>query len=177
MIIAVDGVGGDRAPEAIVEGVVWAIREDLVNKILLVGPKELMQKHLAQYDYPDYRIEIVDAPEIVAMDENPTGSLKKKRSSMAVLGELLQQGKAKAAVSAGNTGAYYAHLLFSLRKVPGVLRPAIAELSRPLQENPALSLMLAQMSIANQNFLFSLHNLDRYMPDTFWEEKNHLSGC
>ncbi len=126
MIIAVDGMGGDRAPEAIVEGVVWAIKEDFVNKILLVGPQDILKRELNKYEYPEFRIEIIDAPEIISMDENPTKSLKKKNSSMAIIAKLLKEKKAKAAISAGNTGAYYAHLLFSLGRVPGVNRPAIA---------------------------------------------------
>lgn len=141
MIIAVDAVGGDRAPEAVIEGVVWAIQEDLVQKVLLVGPKDLIKRKLKPYSYPEYRIEIIDAPEIVAMDDNPTKSLRKKESSMAIIAQLLKEGKAKGAVSAGNTGAYYAHLLFSLKRIPGVQRPAIATvIPTAVQGKPCLVL-------------------------------------
>ncbi len=169
MIVAVDAVGGDRAPEIVIEGVIAALRENLSEKILLVGPREMVEKRLREYEYPAHSLEVIDAPEIITMDENPRQSLKKKQSSMAVIAQLLKSGKARAAISAGNTGAYYATLMFTLGKIPGVMRPAIASaLPTSRAGKPCLLLDLgANVDCKPEYLLQFAHMGSFYMRDIF----------
>jgi glycerol-3-phosphate acyltransferase PlsX len=123
MRIALDAMGGDRAPEAVVQGAVLAASE-LDVEIVLVGQREAIERELARAR-PRASIEIASASQTVGMSEGPTSYLKKKDSSMMVAFELLRDGKVQAVVSAGNSGAMMAIGMFVLGNLPGVERPAI----------------------------------------------------
>lgn len=124
MIIAVDAMGGDFAPAEIVKGASLAAREGV--DILLVGREADLRRELGQYPAGSH-MEIVDAPEVVEMGEHPALAIRQKRnSSISVATRLCKDGKAAAVVSAGNTGAQMAAALFSLGRLPGIDRPAIA---------------------------------------------------
>ncbi len=128
MRIAVDAMGGDHAPDEIIAGAIEAL--DLIDKddsILLVGPQGLLEQKLAAQTYDTARIVIVDAPDVIGMDEKPVDSLRKKpRSSISVLAKLAKLGHAEAVISAGNTGACVAAFQMRMRTLPGVNRPGIA---------------------------------------------------
>jgi len=116
--VAVDAMGGDRAPEEIVAGAVEA-RSDTVEPVLFGRRKEL--EPLAQ------GLEIVHADDVVAMDEKPSDAAREKRaSSMFAACRAVGEGSAQAVVSAGNTGAMLAAGLLEIRRLPDVHRPAIA---------------------------------------------------
>jgi len=127
MKIVVDAMGGDHAPEAIVEGAVLAARE-YETPIILTGLSEKIQAELDKHD-PDHElpIEIIHADEVVEMHDSPGKVLRSKRKSSMKIGlDLLKQGEGAAFVSAGNTGAVLAYSTVILRPVKGVDRPAIA---------------------------------------------------
>lgn len=127
MIIAVDAVGGDHYPKNPVMGAIEATNADLSIQILLVGPKELIQKELDDNEYDKDRIHILHAPEIIGMDESPATAVKSKRSSSITIGITAhKQGDCSAFVSAGNTGALLAASTLMLGKLEGVIRPTIA---------------------------------------------------
>src|SRR6188768_1286312 len=116
--VAVDAMGGDRAPEEIVAGAVDA-RSDTVEPVLFGRREEL--EPLAQ------GLEIVHADDVVAMDEKPSDAAREKRaSSMFGACRAVGEGEAQAVVSAGNTGAMLAAGLLEIRRLPDVHRPAIA---------------------------------------------------
>ena len=116
--VAVDAMGGDRAPEEIVAGAVEA-RSDTVEPVLFGRREEL--DPLAQ------GLEIVHADDVVAMDEKPSDAAREKRaSSMFAACRAVGEGSAQAVVSAGNTGAMLAAGLLEIRRLPDVHRPAIA---------------------------------------------------
>jgi len=116
--VAVDAMGGDRAPEEIVAGAVEA-RSDTVEPVLFGRREEL--EPLAQ------GLEIVHADDVVAMDEKPSDAAREKRaSSMFAACRAVGEGSAQAVVSAGNTGAMLAAGLLEIRRLPDVHRPAIA---------------------------------------------------
>lgn len=128
MKIALDAMGGDRAPAVIVEGAL-AARADLSGgaTIVLVGRREVILPELARLGAAPAAFEIVDAREVVAMDEQPSSTLRrKKESSIAVGLRLVAQGNAQGFISAGNTGAVAANALMILGRIRGVERPAIA---------------------------------------------------
>jgi glycerol-3-phosphate acyltransferase PlsX len=122
--IAVDAMGGDRAPGAVVEGALLAARE-LHVAVVLVGQKDAVERTLAQHSTGPASIEVVPASETVSMDESPSAALKKRDSSMKVAFELMKQGRVHAVVSAGNSGAMMASGMLVLGNLPQVDRPAI----------------------------------------------------
>lgn len=127
MKIALDAMGGDNAPLEIIKGAIFAINETDDINLILVGQKEKIEKELEKYTYDKKRIEIKDAREIIAMNEDPIISVRaKKDASMNVALELVKLGEADASVSAGNTGALITASQLKLKRIKGVLRPAIA---------------------------------------------------
>lgn len=126
--VALDAMGGDNAPEAVVEGAVLAAREAAGRYgIVLTGPEDVVRPLLAKYGAEDLGIEIFHAPDIVAMDDSPAAVLKTKPNSGLVTCVALQkQGVVQASISAGNSGAMMAACLMILGRVGTVSRPAIA---------------------------------------------------
>ncbi len=128
MRIAIDAMGGDNAPDEIIAGAVECL-ESLApeDRLILVGPADVIQTQLAELGCDSSAISVVDAPEVIAMDEPPIESLRKKvKSSIAVLAKLAKRQQADAVISAGNTGACVAAFQMRMRNLPGVNRPGIA---------------------------------------------------
>ena len=125
MKIVVDAMGGDFAPQNIVAGVVDAVKEYNVC-VTLVGIKESIEEELRKYQFPKSLIEVVHAPEVVAMDDAATVVIRQKRQSSISIGMgLLKKEGYDAFVSAGNTGACVAASTFILGMISGVDRPGI----------------------------------------------------
>lgn len=125
MKIVVDAMGGDFAPQNVVAGVVEAVNEYKVS-VTLVGIQERIEEELKKHQYPKELIEIVHAPEVVAMHEAATVVIRqKKQSSISIGMGLLKKEGYSAFVSAGNTGACVAASTFILGMIPGVDRPGI----------------------------------------------------
>jgi len=127
MKIAVDAMGGDNAPHAIVAGAVQAARAFGVG-IILVGIEQLIRAELKKYpDAQSLPIEIRNATEVVDMLDSPSTVFRRKKdSSIRVANQLVKSGEAVAVISAGHTGAAMATSLFVLGPLEGVERPAIA---------------------------------------------------
>ncbi len=127
MVIAVDAMGGDRAPGVVVDGALEAARR-LGVQVALAGPAEVLRAELARRDAgatPGVRI--VDAPDVIGMDEPPLAAFRRKpKSSIRVAAELVASGEAAAVFSAGHSGAALlaAHAAFGM--IDGVERPALA---------------------------------------------------
>jgi len=122
--IAVDAMGGDLAPSSVVEGAILASRE-LNVEVVLVGQQDAVERELARYPAPNHAIRVVHASQAVGMHESPSGSMKRKDTSIKVAFELVKRGEADAMVSAGNSGAVMATGMFVLGKLPYIERPAI----------------------------------------------------
>jgi glycerol-3-phosphate acyltransferase PlsX len=111
-------MGGDFAPSEIIAGARRAV-DELGLEVILVGVPELMGDPLG--------LEVFTCTEVIAMDDEPGGSVRKKKdSSLVRAAELVRDGKASAMVSAGNTGATMASALLRMGRLPGVVRPCIA---------------------------------------------------
>ena len=114
--IAVDAMGGDRAPGEIVAGALQAARAGI--PVVLVGPAELDGRG---------ELPLIDAGEVIAMDEDPAGGVRRKKDSTLVrAAEAVRDGAASAMISAGNTGATMAAALLRMGRIKGVSRPAVA---------------------------------------------------
>jgi len=124
-VIAIDAMGGDRAPAEIVAGALQAVAACDVD-ILLVGPGDAVRPHLPGGRAPA-RVELQEAAEVIAMDEDPAAAVRsKKDSSIVRAAEAVRDGRAAAMVGAGNTGATMAAALLRCGRIKGVHRPAIA---------------------------------------------------
>ena len=135
----VDAMGGDFAPDEIVDGVLEAIKEYQVG-VVLAGPEELLRQKLSAFDIEALGVEILDAPEIIGMAEHPGQAIRKKKNSSIVKGvRMVKEGQADAFVSAGNTGACMAASLFGYGRITGIDRPAIASVM-PTDYGPVLLL-------------------------------------
>lgn len=122
--VALDAMGGDYAPAEVIPGAVEAARE-LGIGVLLVGPEEQIRAELNKYPTDGLDLEVVHTDEVVGMDEHPAEAIRsKKRNSITLCHELVRDGRAIAAVSAGNSGAVMAAAIFTLRRIKGVDRPA-----------------------------------------------------
>jgi|AFSR01.1.fsa_nt_gi glycerol-3-phosphate acyltransferase PlsX len=124
--IALDAMGGDRAPAPEVEGALLATRQ-LGVKVLLIGQPDRLRAALQEAGWTTEPIEILPASEVITMDETARQSLRAKRDSSLRVGiEALKQGLVVGFVSAGNTGAIVAAATLWLGTIPGIMRPALA---------------------------------------------------
>jgi glycerol-3-phosphate acyltransferase PlsX len=139
MRIILDAMGGDRAPADPVRGAVLAARAYNCT-VVLVGPRATLQAELAHHDIAGLDLPIVDAPDVIGMDEHPAQAIRRKTASSHVVGlRMLRDGEGDAFVSAGHSGATMAGALFILGRVPGIERPALAAIF-PTMHRPLLVL-------------------------------------
>ena len=126
MRIAVDAMGGDFAPQAIIAGALDALNSIENDELVLFGDEPSIIQHLGDSSVWKNRIHIVHTTEVVAMDEQPVVAMRKKRkSSIAIMAQALATKKVDLTISAGNTGAYVAISQMRLKLIPGVLRSGI----------------------------------------------------
>ena len=125
--IAVDAMGGDGAPAVEVEGSVQAAREYGVG-VVLVGDQKVLDAELGRHNGNGLPIEIVHASEVISMDDVASKALRAKRdSSIRVAARVVHEGRAHGVISAGNTGAAMAICKVVMGVLPGVHRPALAQ--------------------------------------------------
>jgi glycerol-3-phosphate acyltransferase PlsX len=125
--IALDAMGGDRGPEAVVPAALATLERDDSVSLTLVGLPETLDRAKAEAkDRYGSRLGFKVATEVVTMDEPPADALRRKKdSSLRVALELVKNGEADACVSSGNTGALMATARYVLKMLPGIDRPAI----------------------------------------------------
>jgi glycerol-3-phosphate acyltransferase PlsX len=134
--IAVDAMGGQHAPEAVVQGVAdVSLHTDI--ECVLVGDTHRLQPMLESLAYNPEHIDIVHAPETIALDEDPRAAVRRKReASVVVATQLVASGRCAALVTAGNGGAAVATALRHFRLLPGVQKVAIASVYPRTVEHP-----------------------------------------
>lgn len=126
MRIILDGMGGDNAPAAVVEGAVLASKE-IEHEIQIIGQEELIRAELVKYKYDKEKITVTDAREVITNDEAPVRAVRSKKDSSIVRGiNMVKKGEGEIFISAGSTGALMAGGLFILGRIQGIDRPALA---------------------------------------------------
>lgn len=127
MAIVLDAMGSDECPvPEILASVELAAQGE---NVILVGKKEIIDEKVRSLKITSFPVSIIDAPDIVEMTDKPVESFRKKpNNSMSVGLRLVQEGKAEAFVTAGNTGAAAFNAITILRRLPGISRPALAAL-------------------------------------------------
>lgn len=131
MRLAVDAMGGDYAPDAIVRGCIDALPQlGGDDRLILVGRAKDINELLEERGVKDPRLEVVHADEVIGMDESPVDSVRAKKNSSIVISALLGSRKSEKPVdvvlSAGNTGACVSAATMHMKRLPGVHRPGIA---------------------------------------------------
>ncbi len=170
--VALDAMGGDRAPGVVVEGAVAAAR-GRGTRIILVGPRAAIERELTKHDTAGLPLEIVEADEVIGMDEHGALALRQKRhSSLKVAIDLVAEGRAAAAYSAGNSGAVMAAALLTLKRQKGIERPAIGspfptrtggvtfliDMGANAECKPSYLVQFAAMGVAYMRLAFGLSN-------------------
>jgi glycerol-3-phosphate acyltransferase PlsX len=125
-VVAVDAMGGDRAPAEVVAGALLAAEAGI--SVLLVGQEPIVGPLLDEIDIRALpaAVELLHAGEVVTMDDDPAKSVRRKKdSSLVRCAEAVRDGRADAMVSAGNTGATMASALLRMGRIRGIARPAI----------------------------------------------------
>jgi glycerol-3-phosphate acyltransferase PlsX len=123
--VALDAMGGDKAPGEIVLGAVQAAREYQMG-VYLVGREEAIRAELTKHDISGLDLPVIHTDEVIEMDEHPANAVRNKpNASMLLALQQVRDGSALGAVSAGNSGAMMAASLFTLKRLPGVKRPAL----------------------------------------------------
>ncbi|ARC85688.1 fatty acid/phospholipid synthesis protein PlsX [Clostridium argentinense CDC 2741] len=127
MKFAVDGMGGDFSPSAIVEGAVLAVKEYNDIELIITGPEEAIAKELSKYDYDKEKITIMNATEIISPNEEPVKAIRRKKdSSISKALQLVKEKKVDGIISAGSTGAFLAGCTLIVGRLKGIDRPALA---------------------------------------------------
>jgi len=142
MKIALDVVGGDYAPDSTIEGVKLALPElPQEVTVVLIGPEALINSKLEEFNIDPGRVEISSAEEVIEMGEHPTRALSQKpQASIPVGYGLLKSGAVEAFCSAGNTGAMHVGAMFSIKTIPGIIRPGIVGFTP--KENGGLGILM-----------------------------------
>jgi len=155
--IAVDALGGDRAPEVVLAGVTTALQADPNLHIALVGPAELVEPFAAAHD----RVTPVPATESIGMDEHPAAAVRSKKDSTIVVGcRLVKDGAAAGFFSAGNTGACMAAATLIMGRLPHVLRPAIATIV-PASATPSVLIDIGANADCKPEYLVQFAHMGR----------------
>ena len=124
--IILDGMGGDNAPKSTCEGAVQALKADSNLYIIMTGRKEVLEAELSRFKYDKSRLEIVDCPDVIDMNDSPTEAVKRKQSSlMAAYWMLKKQDDICALVTAGSSGATIVGGQLILGRIRGIKRPAL----------------------------------------------------
>lgn len=166
MRIAIDAMGGDHAPSALVEGALQAGREWPDLQLVLVGDSAVIEPQLAG---APSNVEVRHASEKIESDEEPVKAIRRKKdSSMAIAGRLVREGAADAMISAGNTGALMAAGLLVVGRIEGIERPALAPMMPTKDDVGVLALDLGANMDAKPE-----HLLQYALMGSIYREKVH----
>ena len=173
MKIALDAMSGDFAPISTVKGAIEALEENGKLEIILVGKEIIIKEELKKYKYDVKRLEIKNADEIIEMTDDPVKAVKeKKNSSMNVTIDLVKEKLAEASVSCGNTGALLTSSQLKLKRIRGVLRPAIAVLFPNKKDKGTLFLDLGANADSKPEFLNQFAMMGSKYVEIFLNIKN-----
>ena len=131
MVILLDAMGGDNAPDATIKGAVKAI-DQIKAKLMLIGNEDIIKSKIKEFYNKDiseisYRLEIRNATETIEMEDVPTQAIKRKKDSSMVVGfNMLKTGEGDVFISAGNSGALLTGATLLVGRIKGVDRPALA---------------------------------------------------
>jgi len=178
MRIGLDVMGGDFAPESTVLGTLEAVNElpeDI--KLVLIGNREKIISILHRENADHNQFEIVNATEIIEMGDHPAKSFAKKSNSSIVIGfDLLRNDEIDGFASAGNTGAMLIGVHYTIRTIPGVIRPAITSPIPTIDGKPTILLDVGINPDCRPDVLYQYGILGSYYSKYVWNVKNPRVG-
>jgi len=163
MKIAIDAMGGDHAPSAIVKGALQAISQFKDVEITLVGDEKQIQPLLTSHE----RVSIIHTEEVIKSDDDPVRAVRRKKdASMVIMAKETAENRANACISAGNTGALMAAGLFVVGRIQGIERPALAPTLPTIDGSGFLLLDVGANADAKPNHIVQ----NAIMGSVYWEK-------
>ncbi len=176
MKIVLDGMGGDHAPREIVKGAVMAA-EKTSHEIYIVGKKEAIEAELQKTKFKGNNIKIVDAPEVITMDDSPVKAIRRKTESSMVVGlNMIRDGHGDLFISGGNTGALVVGSRMILGRIEGIDRPVLASIYPCLGGEPSLLVDAGASSEAKAQNLLEYGLMGSIYMEKVWGRKNPKVG-
>lgn len=174
MKIGLDIMGGDYAPQATVQGAIAAVNElSADDQIVLIGDENAAAEIIKEAGLSANRFEIVHTPDVIGMGEHPTKAIMQKpNSSIGVGFRLLKEKQIDAFASAGNTGAMLVGAMFSVKTIPGVVRPAITAIVPKVKGGSAIMLDVGANADCKPDVLFQFGILGSVFAEAVYEIEN-----
>jgi glycerol-3-phosphate acyltransferase PlsX len=174
--VAVDGMGGDYAPQVVVDGAVQAANDFPDLEIVLVGQSDALKRELMKHKVMGGKLVLQEASEVVGMGESPVAAIKKKKdSSLSVCVDLLKKKEVEAVVTAGNTGAAVAASTLKLGLLPGIRRPGIA-ISLPSLRGISIAMDVGANISPSAEELFQYALMSDIYARTIYKKRNPAIG-
>ncbi|HEY0057056.1 MAG TPA: phosphate acyltransferase PlsX [Pedobacter sp.] len=178
MRIGLDIMGGDYAPKAAVLGAIDAFDAlEPHQKIVLIGDKDQALPILKERDFDPDKFEFVHTTEVIGMGEHPTKAITQKPDSSISIGfRMLKEGSLDSFASAGNTGAMLVGAMFSVKTIPGVIRPAISSIVPKLKEGFGMMLDVGANSDCKPDVLLQFGMIGSLFAENILGIKNPKVG-
>lgn len=178
--IAIDIMGSDFAPESEIKGTLEFLNEntDKNIKLYFVGEVELINAEIEKNpDLKNYDYEIVNATQVITMEDDATAGIKSKKDSSISIGlDLLKDNKVNAFISAGNTGAILSTSTLKLGRIKGVSRPTIGSFFPTIKDSPTLLLDVGANSEVKPQFLYEFAVMGQVYLSEMYNIKNPSIG-
>lgn len=176
MKIAIDGMGGDNAPQAVVEGVVQGLKEFSNIEIYITGPKDKIEAELSKHNYPVERVKVIDAAEVITTNEHPVMALRRKKDSSIVKAlNLVKSGECEAVISGGSTGAFLAGCTLIVGRIKGVERPALTPIM-PGRKNKFMIVDAGANVDCKPKYLVQFAHMGKIYYESMFENENTSVG-
>ncbi|RNL55114.1 phosphate acyltransferase PlsX [Pedobacter jejuensis] len=171
MKIGLDIMGGDYAPKAIVLGAIAAHQSlNAGEHLVLIGDTELIKPILAEEGFNPDHFEYVHTDEVIGMGEHPTKAIvQKPNSSIAVGFNLLKEGKIDSFASAGNSGAMLVGAVFSVKTIPGIIRPCLCTILPKIKGGTGLLLDVGANADCKPDILLQFGVLGSLYAENLWQ--------
>lgn len=176
MKIVLDGMGGDHAPAEIVKGAVMAAGM-IKHDIYIVGKKDAIEAELQKNKFKGKNIKIVDAAEVITMDDSPVKAIRRKTESSMVVGlNMVRDGHGDIFISGGNTGALVVGSRMILGRIEGIDRPVLASIYPCLGGEPSLLVDAGASSEAKAQNLLEYGLMGSIYMEKVWGRENPTVG-
>ena len=176
MKILIDGMGGDNAPDVIIQGAIDSLKE-MNEEIIIVGQEEVINESLKNHGYTGDRISVVNASQVIQNDEAPVKAVRTKKDSSIVVGlNMVKRGEADVFISAGSTGALLAGGLFILGRIQGIDRPTLATVYPVIGQKPSLLVDTGANAECKANNLLEFATMGSIYIDKVMGRKNPTIG-
>lgn len=176
MRIVLDGMGGDNAPVEMVKGAVEAA-SIIDDDIFIVGKRESIEEEMTRLGYNGETVHIVDADEVITMEDSPVKAIRRKRNSSMVVGlNMIKEGTGDIFISGGNTGALVVGSRLILGRIDGIDRPVLASIYPCMGKEPSILVDAGASSEAKAHNLLEYGLMGSIYMEHVWGRKEPRVG-